>query len=289
VQHRFLWLVLIAAGLASAQPQPIPMSGPPKIGVIDVYGQRRIPADRVVKALGIKVGDPLPASKVDLEDKLEAVSGIVRSHTEAVCCAANGAVLYLGIEERGVPHFQFRLPAAGVELPLPAKDDLPGLRKAVREADSASVRADTALLLGELLGTAEIVDDLQFAAQDADPVVRQAAVRSLVRHSINPLVKIEPTWMIEMLNSVVLTDRKIAVEALMELTERPDPLLLGKIRERGFESLVQMAQFQHLPDALPSYLLLCRVGGVSKQEAEASWTAGQRAVTILRILKPKKK
>lgn len=280
---------MILAAAASAQPQPIRIGGPPKIAVIDVYGQHRIPAERVVKALGLKVGDPLPGSKLDLEDKLEAISGIVRSHSEAVCCAANGAVLYLGIEERGVPGFQFRPPGTGINLPLPAKDDVAGLRKAVREADSASVRADAALLLGEFLGTAEMVDDLQFAAQDSDPTVRQAAVRGLVRHAINPLVKVEPTWMIEMLNSVVFTDRKIAVDALMELTEKPDPVLYGKIRERGFESLVQMAQFQHLPDALPSYLLLCRVSGISKEEAEASWTAGQRAATILKILKPKKK
>jgi hypothetical protein len=265
----------------------------PRIGIIDFYGQRRVPPEKLAKAIGVRVGDPLPPNKVDLEEQIETVDGVTRAHVEATCCAAGKAILYIGVEERGARHFEPRMPGIGADLSLPAADDTDGLIAAVRQADDSSVRADAAALLGDAEPAQPIVEALQFAAQDHDPTVRRAAVRGLVRmHQAadsNRELQVLPTWIVEMLNSVVWTDRVNAVEALLAMTDRFEPTLIGKIRDAGFDSLLQMAQWQHLEHALPPYLLLCRISGIPDTDAQTGWSAGERDRVIAQIQKGSKK
>lgn len=265
----------------------------PRIGIIDFYGERKVSPEKIAKALGVKVGDALPPNKVDIEEQMEAIGGVARAHIEATCCAQGQAILYAGIEERGARHFEPRMIAPGADLPLPAADEIDALIGAVRQADDASVRADAAALLGDAEATQPIVEALQFAAQDPDPTVRRGAMRGLVRMyksaETNREIQVLPTWIVEMLNSVVWTDRVNAVEALLAMTERPDATLVGKIRDAGFDSLVQMAQWKHLEHALPPYLLLCRISGVADAEAQAAWSGGERDRVIAQIQKGSKK
>lgn len=277
-------LLALAAFTALAQP---------KIGVIDFYGQRRVSAEKIGKAIGIRVGDSLPPNKVDLEEQIEEIEGVVRAHVEATCCLDGQAILYVGVEERGARHFESRMLVPGADLSLPASDDINGLIAAVRQADDPSVRADAAVLLGDGEGTQPIVEALQFTAQDPDPTVRRTAVRGLVRMyeaaRTNREIQVLPTWIVEMLNSVVWTDRMNAVEALLAMTDQPDAVLIGKIRDTGYDSLLQMAQWKHLEHALPPYLLLCRISGVSDDEAQAAWGAGERDRVVARIQKSTRK
>jgi len=91
---------------------------PPKIGEINFYGLRKLPPDSILAALGIKSGDPLPPSKGALEDRLGEVAGIVDGRIEAVCCDGSKATLFIGVEERGGPHFNTHsAPAGGAVLP----------------------------------------------------------------------------------------------------------------------------------------------------------------------------
>ena len=82
----------------------------PKIAVVDFYGLRRLTESRLRQALGVKEGDPLPPSKAEAEERLEQVEGVVLARLEAVCCEAEGAMLFVGIEEKGAPHFEVRRP-----------------------------------------------------------------------------------------------------------------------------------------------------------------------------------
>jgi hypothetical protein len=89
----------------------------PKIDVIDFYGMHKTPEAKVREALGVKEGDPLPASKGDVEERLDSIPGVAESHLEA---AADGkkTVLYVGLEERGAPHFDLReAPEGDMRLP----------------------------------------------------------------------------------------------------------------------------------------------------------------------------
>jgi len=80
----------------------------PLIGTLDLYGVRKVSESRIRQTLGVKPGDPLPPSKGDTEERLDAIPGVVESHLEAVCCDQGKVILYVGIEERGAAHFDIR-------------------------------------------------------------------------------------------------------------------------------------------------------------------------------------
>src|SRR5579863_4173448 len=84
-----------------------------RIGVLDFYGLHKITVSQVRKALGAREGDALPPSKGNAEDRLAKIPGVVDAHIEAVCCDGSQMILYVGIEERGVPHFELRPPPTG--------------------------------------------------------------------------------------------------------------------------------------------------------------------------------
>jgi len=88
------------------------------VGVLDYYGLHKITPARIQRVLATKEGDPFPTSKGDIEERLEQIPGVVRSHLAAVCCDDGKAVLFVGIEERGAAHFEFRTPPTG-EVRLP--------------------------------------------------------------------------------------------------------------------------------------------------------------------------
>jgi hypothetical protein len=306
----------------------------PKTGDINFYGLHKLSPDKVLATIALKPGDPLPASKGDLEDRLEEISGVVAARVEAVCCEGPVAVLFIGIEERGAPHFDTRAaPVGTASLPEDlmlayrsfmgaverasqlgtasedltagesrmadpaarslqdqfaafATDHLDVLRDVLRNGPEPEERAVAAVVAGYAPKKADVIRDLQFALQDPEPAVRANAVRALraiaVLSQKKPELglKIEATWMVAMLNSLALSDRQQAVEALVTLTERPNPAALDLIRERALPSLVEMARWKTLRYALPSFLLLGRTAGIPEQELQAQWQKGDRETAI---------
>jgi hypothetical protein len=102
-------------------------------------------------------------------------------------------------------------------------------------------------------------------------------------------IHLSPTWFVEMLNSIVLSDRTRATKALINLTDSRPAATLDLIRERALPSLVQMAQWRSLRYALPAFILLGRAGGLSEDQIQESWTRGDRAATVLQVLGAGKK
>ncbi len=126
---KHLLLLLVAPSLVLAQV--------PRIGLIDFYGARHVTTAQLRSVIDVSEGDPLPPSKADVEDRLENVSGVVRARLEAVCCEADKAILYVGIEEKGAPHFDYRVPpSSAVALP----DDLLVTYRQFLTAVGAAVR-----------------------------------------------------------------------------------------------------------------------------------------------------
>lgn len=110
---RLIFTCLITAALACAQG--------PRIGTIDFYGLRKVPESKVRKALEVSEGSALPSSKADVEEWIEKVPGVVEAHLEAACCDDAGkAILYVGIEEKGSAHYNYRSPPTG-DARLPAE------------------------------------------------------------------------------------------------------------------------------------------------------------------------
>jgi hypothetical protein len=85
----------------------------PAVGEIEFYGLRSLSPERILGALRLKPGDPIPPSKGDLQDKIADLPDVVLARVEAVCCQGRDVILFIGIEERGAPHPSFRTAPSG--------------------------------------------------------------------------------------------------------------------------------------------------------------------------------
>jgi hypothetical protein len=166
-------------------------------------------------------------------------------------------------------------------------DHLPELRATLRNSSDEEQRATAAYVIGYAADPKSVVNDLQYALRDADPGVRINAARSLIAFA-GAGVKVEPTWFIEMLNSLSWTDRTRALDALQILTDKRDPAVLGQIRERALPALVEMARWKTLAHALPAFLLLGRLTGQPEKQIQDAWSRGDRESVIAEALKTQK-
>ena len=115
----------------------------------------------MLKTLRVKPGDRLPPSKPALEERLESIDGVVRAHVEAVCCEEGGAILYVGIEEKGSPHFDYRsAPEGDVRLPEEIAQHYAKFLEAVANAGHAGKTAED-LTQGHSLMAAADVREIQ--------------------------------------------------------------------------------------------------------------------------------
>jgi len=314
----------------------------PKIGDINFYGFRKLAPEKVLSALELKSGDPIGFSRGALEDRLELMPGVAAAHVEAVCCDGPKAILFIGIEERGAPHFGTRpAPAGTASLPedimaayreyldavaraaqvghaaedltageshvadIPARlfedrlaalavERLEVLREVLRTGAEADERAAAAAVIGYLPDKGQAIQDLQYAMQDVEPAVRANAVRAMMAIAVLAQkrpeleLRIEPTWMVEMLNSIVLSDRQLAARALVTLTEQPNPAALDLIRARALPALADMARWNTLAYALPAFLLLGRTAGVPERDLLDQWQQGDRSTVIDKATAPPK-
>lgn len=338
---------LLAASLVSS------LAAQPRIGLIDVYGRRKTSEAALRKALGVKEGDPLPRSKGDVEEQIEKIPGVVRARLEAACCDDGKAILYVGIEEKGAPHFDYNAPPEGLaRLPLEIHEeyatflaavsgavraghtgedlrqghslmDDPGARKhqerfvelaathlstlktVLATSGDDEHRAIAAYVLGYAPRKQDVVNDLQAALRDPDDTVRNNAMRALgaiavlaARESQKPkepdqdprdVIRVSPTWFVEMLDSLIWPDRTTAAVTLVTLTETRNPQVLAHLKERAVPALLDMARWKHLPHALPAFILVGRAFGAPEEEIQKAWAGGDREAFLARLTKPAKK
>jgi HEAT repeat protein len=171
-----------------------------------------------------------------------------------------------------------------------AREHVDLLRSVLRTAADAEQRAAAAVVIGYAGTKPTVVNDLQYAMQDPDDAVRANAIRSLngfaVLASKQPAlgIKISPTWFIELLHSIVLSDRVESAKALLTITDRGEPAVLQQIRERAAGALAEMARWKTPRFALPSFFLIGRVAGLPDQQIQESWRKGDREPVITKVL-----
>jgi len=181
-------------------------------------------------------------------------------------------------------------------IPL-VEQNLPLLAQVVRESSDPEQRAAAAYLLQYgprgRKPSQTITDALQYAVRDQEDIVRKNATRALhavyIGGQLHPeqYVNVEPTWFVEMLNSVVWSDRRNAALVLVDLTEDRKQETLDQIRERALPSIVEMARWQTLDHALPAFVLAGRIAGVDEKEIKAAWLREDRE-SVLSELTDKK-
>src|SRR5258706_499690 len=94
------------------------------------------------------------------------------------------------------------------------------------------------------------------------------AIAVLARKQPQAGIKVALVWFVERLNSLALSDRLQATQALVILTDQPNPSAVDLLRERALPALVEMARWKTLEYALPAYLLLGRVAGIAEEDLQ---------------------
>ena len=164
------------------------------------------------------------------------------------------------------------------------------LQQVLRTAADAEQRAIAAGILRFAPRKQSAVDDLQYALQDPDETVRGNALGSLRVFALLSVkqpglgLRVEPTWLIELLNSAVLGDRMQATDLLITLTDGGDREVLEQIRSRGLPALAEMARWENLRYALPPFVVVGRLAGLSDEETQRQWTRGAREPVVEKAL-----
>ena len=297
----------------------------PRVGDIEFYGLRKLTAREILAAADLSTGDPIPASRGELEGRIAAHSGIAAVQVQTDCCQGNHAILFIGIAEEGEPAPTFRAAPTG-NTSLPAS-----LMKTYREFRGAALRADLdgaaednlsaghpmasnpairALQNSFLVYARTHFESLSHALDNAaDPETRQAAatilvytprkslaaadltaalqdpdeqVRAYAAHALAAIatlsqkqpalgLRVAAAPFVELLNSVVLSDREAALEVLLTLTAHKNTATLDLIRTRAFPDVLEMAILKTSRYAMPGFLLLGRLAGMADAEVRANW------------------
>jgi hypothetical protein len=169
------------------------------------------------------------------------------------------------------------------------------LRDVLRSDASGEERAIAATVIGYAPDKKDILNDLQFALQDPDDSVRVNAMHALAavgvygRKHPDRNLRVSPTWLVELLHSIMLSDRLESTRALLILTDAADQATLGLIRDRALGDLIEMARWKTLRYALPPFLLVGRVAGLKDAETERLWEKGERETVFTRAGAPTRK
>ena len=172
-----------------------------------------------------------------------------------------------------------------------AEKYLPQLRDVLRNSADSEQRAMASYIIGYTPKKRLVVDDLQYAMQDPEDTVRGNAMRALGAMAVLAMkdpeleIRISPTWFIEMLDSIIWTDRNNAAVTLVNMTESRDARILDHMKTRALPAIIEMARWKHLPHALPAFILAGRIAGMPEKEIQDAWSAGNREPLLQRALK----
>jgi hypothetical protein len=222
---RLVLVCLLISNLLAAQV--------PKIAVVDFYGLRRLTESRLRQALGVKEGDPLPPSKAEAEERLEQLEGVVLARLEAVCCEAEGAILFVGIEEKGAPHFDVHAPpASSVRLPAEIVETYRAFRDRF-EQSARSGEGRESLRLGYALAADA---DVRAYQERFVPLADEnfAVVREVLRDSVDVDERTIAAYVIG-----YAPDRQGAVETLQYALQDPEEA----VRHTALRALAAIAVF----------------------------------------------
>ncbi|MEO8200748.1 MAG: hypothetical protein ABI679_09530 [Gemmatimonadota bacterium] len=86
-------------------------------------------------------------------------------------------------------------------------------------------------------------------------------------------IRISPAPFIDLLNSLVWTDRNKASLALLHLTDSRDPMLLDSLRTTAIPSLLDVVRRKSHGHAGAALIILGRIGRMTDEELGRAWNA----------------
>jgi hypothetical protein len=163
------------------------------------------------------------------------------------------------------------------------------LQRVARNSADSRRRMAAMTMMAWCPNTKEAVEELQRGLRDPDEEVRALATELVLpiaqraRQDPGFETKFSPTWLLQLLHSPVYTDRMGAMKTLLSLTEGSDAALREDIRQQAMWPLLELAEFQYLPHALPAWILAGRAGGLSEAEIQTQWTKETWRATVKKL------
>jgi hypothetical protein len=157
----------------------------PTIGIIEIYGARKTSQAEIRKALGLTEGGRLTGSKGTIEDRIGDIDDVVAARVEAACCEGGKIILYVGVQEKGAPSFEYRTPPAE-EIAFP-EDVHSTYAKFIEAVRAAGKSGDASEDLSR--GHSLMSDPAVRKIQSQFPVLANEhleILRSVIRRSIDP-------------------------------------------------------------------------------------------------------
>jgi hypothetical protein len=231
---------------------------------------------------------PAPQGKTKLPDSMvqagDALSDAVTRGAEKGDVAeddSQGHALFHNPEARAVQQRFITFAAQNLRL----------LRVVLRESSDAHHRALAAEIIAYAANKRDVVKDLVYGMSDPDEDVRNNSIRALAiiasftRASPNLRIKIPAQPFIEMLNSIIWTDRNKSSAVLLQLTDGRDAAVLSSLRQHALQSLIEMSRWKSKGHAGAAFFILGRVGNLSDDEIQKLWDSGDRQLLIETVLK----
>jgi hypothetical protein len=165
------------------------------------------------------------------------------------------------------------------------------LHDVLRNSADANQRALAAMVLSYAADKRDVVADLIYGTRDPNDQVRSNCIRALwiiakfAQRKPELGIQVPPNVFIDLLNSLVWTDRNKSSNALLEITFTRDPAVLTEIRIKALPSLIEMARWKAIAHAQASLFLLGRIGGMSEDDIQAAIDRGDREAIIFAGLK----
>ena len=160
------------------------------------------------------------------------------------------------------------------------------LRDVLRNSADAHQRALAAQVLAYSADKKTVIDDLIYGMRDPDEETRNNSTRALWliamlgQRSPDLGIKVPSAPFIDLLNSIVWTDRNKSSLALLQITDNRDPALLAELHQRALPALIEMARWKTPGHAQASIYVLGRIGGMSEPDIQAAVAKGDLETVI---------
>lgn len=279
-------------------PKPAPkvlMTAPPRIGVVEVYGNEKLDRAKVLRLAGVSTGEALTLSRREVEENLEKAPEVIQAEVKGHCCLGDDVVLYIGILENGAKPFSLHSPPSE-DLALPTKVDLV-YQRLLRALEAAYERGATGETYSKGYPLSEDAEARRYQetlALIVDPYVEDLG--QILRRSADEPTRAAAAYIL------AYTKRKEEAESHLQFALRDfDPdVRLNALRSLGFISetlavappdadgnrrtvsptwLIEMLQSVSFEDRLESARMLVKL--VPKENTSALLQIEERALPAL--------
>lgn len=163
---------------------------------------------------------------------------------------------------------------------------LPILKKTLRSSYIGDQRAIAATIIAYSSNKKEAVDDLLYAIHDPYADVRNNASRALAilaDYAINNQgtgIHIPADDFIQMIRSVVWTDRNKGIFVLVSLTAGRDSSVMAQLKKNSLPELIEMAGWTNPGHAGAAFMILGRMAGYENSEIIAGVSSDKRLAML---------